>query len=447
VSVVNSPIGSCRNCLLRHSASWAALALVANMGCSGDGDSTAVDGADEMAPPPASMQGNDTERGRYMGTIGLSLPGDLQTSHTAVVPRLGATTSADLQRGVETAGFVMASAYDGFVYIPGGSSPTITKYATDEAGRLTEVGEVSFAAYGVSNVSRGPFIGSDMVAPDKAYYFDVSTLQLIIWNPLSMEITGNVVDLAEVLTGSIEPQWAVRAFLNYGEGFARQRGNRLFVPVRWQNADDVSGFVRPRAGLLVLDTETDSVVHLLQDDRIADSIYTVMLDSGDLYLFSGGIGVSQHHLYENAAPGGALRVRNGEDIFDPDYYVNLNQAVGGRPATTPVSAGGTSVYVRVYYDEQGGPQKDPFELLALRAWRYWKVDLVGDEPAQEIAELPWTSTDGFFYSLPEENRTFLGVMNADFSATRLYEATPSGFVEAFEVTGTLNVLTQLDRKM
>lgn len=464
MSDVQGSVRSPRVTAARRAASLAVPAFAFSAACSDGTDSTRVEGAGEIAMPPLSLPGDDapsddtpgdgtpnSQSPRYMGTIGLALPGDLQTSHTAIVPQLDDSTSEGLQRGVETVGFVMASSYDGSVYIPGGSSPTITKYLADAQGRLTQVGQVSFAAYGVNSITRGPFIGSDMVSAEKAYYFDLATLQIIIWNPQTMQITGSVIDLSEVLggplesRGPIESPWDVRVFLNYGEGFARQRDDRLFIPVRWQNADDVAGFVRPMGGLLVLDTESDTVVHLLEDDRIADSIYTVLLDSGDLYLFSGAIGVSQNHLYENAAPGGAIRVRSGEDTFDPGYYLDLDQAVGGRPATTPVAADGTSIYVRAFHEDQAKPQTDPFELLALQAWRYWKVDLAGAEPAREITELPWTSTDGYFYSFPQENRTFLGVMSSDYSATTLYEATPSGFIEAFQVTGTLNALSRLDR--
>jgi hypothetical protein len=52
--------------------------------------------------------------------------------------------------------------------------------------------------------------------------------------------------------------------------------------------------------------------------------------------------------------------------------------------------------------------------------------LEGREAAQEMADIPWTSTDGFFYELPDENRLFIGVMAEGFASTRLYEATASG---------------------
>ncbi len=451
-----SPINHRRFATVAARAAGGLPVLLLALACGGR-DSVVVTGAagDGTGETPAEP-GTDPDPlapeevlGRYFGTVGLSLPGDLQSSYTAVLPALDGTVNAALQAGFESEGFVMPSSHDGFLYIPGGPSPTITKYAVDAEGRFTQVGQVSFGAYGVTNVSRGPFVGSDMVAPDKAYYFDLATQQVILWNPQTMAVTGEVIDLSGVLS-VVDPVWQPRVFLNYGDGFAKQRGNRLFVPVRWQNPDDVVSFVRPSGGLLVLDTDTNSVVHLLEDPRIADSIYTVLFESGDLYLFTGAIGVSQHRIHGTAAAGGAVRVLAGQDSIDPDYYLDLDQAVGGRPATTPVWAGGTSVYVRAYYEDRqpitADIENDIFLLLAQQAWRYWKVDLTGSTAAQEVSELPWTSTDGYFYSLPEEKRMFLGVMEADFSKTTLYEPTESGFVPAFEVTGTLNVLSVLERQ-
>lgn len=66
-------------------------------------------------------------------------------------------------------------------------------------------------------------------------------------------------------------------------------------------------------------------------------------------------------------------------------------------------------------------------------------------PAQELSELPWTSTDGFFYELPEEGRLFIGVMTADRAQTTLYEALPAGFTKVISVAGVLQSFSSLNR--
>lgn len=405
-------------------------------------DSPAPDGA---APPPAAP----VQHGPYLAALAVQGVQETQSSYTAVLPELDSSADTRLRAGLESTGYVTPSAYGGFVYVPGGATPSITRYAIGDDGTFSEAGTVSFASFGVTRVPKAPVIGADMIASDKAYYYDSTNRQLIVWNPSSMELTGTTIDLAGVLTDDIPSGWDPFVFLNYSDGFSRYIDERLFVPVSWRNWDDPDTFY-PSAGLLVIDTERDEVVHLLKDERLADSIYTVLTGSGDLYLFSGALGVAHHRVRGTAAGGAALRVRRGEDSFDPSYYLDLDAAVGDRPATTPASAGGNSVYVRAYHDEEQPitPEisDDPNLLVTKLAWRYWKVDLTGSVAASEVSALPWTSTDGYFYDIAEENRRFLGVMEADYSRTTLYEDTPSGFVEALQVTGTLDVLSLLERR-
>ncbi|HEX6244707.1 MAG TPA: DUF4374 domain-containing protein [Polyangiales bacterium] len=440
-------------------ALWLATALL--VGCSddartpgiGDVDAGRVDAGE--GEPDHDDAGEPLPQGPYMASVTLRVPDDSLAAYTAVIPEIDGTSDELLRDGYETVGqtnYLVPSSYDGFVYLPGGANPTITKMRVDANREFVEEGIVSFAGLGATTVLRAPVIGADMVTADKAYYYDNTTRTMVVWNPRTMQLTDKVIDLHEVLTDGIEEKWLPVVFLNYGEGFSRTRGNRLFVPVRWSNWDDPNDAQRASAGLLVIDTERDEVVHLLQDDRIADSIYTVLTDSGDLYLFTGAIGVTQHLVHGSVAPAGVLRVRAGEDTFDPDYFLDLSKELGGRQATTPAWWRGTEVFVRAYHEERG-PQitddikAEPYLLLSERAWRYWKVDLAGEHEAEHVDTLPWTSTDGYFYRIAEENRLFLGVMAEDFANTSLYEVTDDGFSAAVQVRGTLDVLSRVHRKL
>jgi len=439
-------------CASVRPGSIALLALLPLAGCSG-ADSTEVEGTaaapvDEGSSAGDAPGGDEavTERGPYMGSLRISSPEQF-SSYTAILPEVDDATDERLRAGYETSG-VVPSTYDGYLFMPGGDEPIITKYSIDEAGGFDEVARISFAGYGVANVGSGPVIGANMVTSDKAYLLDEANQQLVVWNPETMLLTGSTIDLAPALAENAPAGWRPRVFLGGESGFARQLGNLLFMPVSWRNFDAFDAFA-PEAGLLVVNVETDQVVHLLRDPRLADSIYTVATESGDLYLFTGALGIAHHRVRGTAARGGALRVRAGEDRFDPDYYLDLNAVVGERPASTPVWAGGSRVYLKAYHEERqpitADIEANPNTLLGQQAWRYWEVDLEGLTPPREMTELPWTSTDGYFYRIEEEDRLFLGVMAADFSRTTLYEATPDGFVPAIDVTGTLTTLSLLDR--
>ncbi|HEY0713453.1 MAG TPA: DUF4374 domain-containing protein [Polyangia bacterium] len=436
-----------------------ALALVAAMAAGCDDDDLppaprpSDAGADTAVPDAVVADAGDAgapevrSAGPYLGSSTFTMPGNMWSSYTAVVPTVSDTTDENLRKGIETIGYIAPSSYKGAVFVPGGANPVITKYLSDDQGRLTKAGTVSFAGLGVTTVNTGPTIGRDMITPDKAYYFDGANYRIIVWNPTTMELTGRTIDLKPLVHAPIADKPDFRPSIM--GSWARQRGDRMFVAVRWGNFSSNPASFVTSAGLLIIDTATDTAVRLLQDERLADSIYTVMTDSSDLYLFTGAYGVSVNHTHKTTRPGGALRVRAGEETFDPTYYLNLDVAVGNRPASTPVYAGGTSVYLKAFHEEKQPITAEimaaPNTLIAKEAWRYWKVDLESKVAPQEMTEIPWTSTDGFFYEIPEEKRLFIGVMTADKASTTLYEATPAGFIKTITVAGVLQVLSPLHR--
>jgi hypothetical protein len=420
--------------------------------CSGNDTTELVLVESPAEPPPAPPEPAPAVSGPYMGAVSVSSPGAEWASYTSVIDAVDEATEISTRAGYETPAWIAPSAHEGAVYIPAGSSPSISKFTTNDRNELIPAGTISFAAHGVSTIFQGPVKGRNLLSEDKAYYFDGANQQVIVWNPSTMELTGTVIDLSSVL-GEIEEQNPGYVADIQGNFSGRQRGDRLFVPVRWSYWTAPAGTPQflPLAGMLVIDTERDEVVRLLTDDRLADTIYTVMpRDSEDIYLFTGALGVSAHAVTGLGRPGGALVVRNGEERFDPDFYIDLEEVVGDRPASTPVWAGGTSVYLKAYHFEQlpltPEVMAQPTSLIGQEAWRYWKVDLAGNEPAREITEVPWTTTDGFFYELPDEDRLFIGVLGAMYSRTALYEVTDRGFIPTIEVPGVLQAVSPLFRE-
>lgn len=420
--------------------------------CSGSDTTELVVVESPAEPTPAPPEPAPAGPGPYMGAVTISSPGAEYSSYTSVIEAVDEATEISTRAGLETPAWVSPSAYDGAVYIPAGSSPTISKFTTNDDNELVPAGTISFAALGVTSISSGPVKGRNLVASDKAYYFDSANEQAIIWDPSTMELTGSVIDLGPALA-DMKAEYPEYTADIQGNFLARNRDDRLYVPVRWTywNAPAGTPQFLSQAGLLVIDTERDEVVRLLTDDRLADTIYTVMpRDSEDIYLFTGALGVATNAVLGNARPGGALVVRKGEDRFDPDFYIDLEAAVGDRPASTPVWAGGTSVYLKAYHFEQLPLTPEvlaqPTSLIGQEAWRYWKVDLEGNEPAREITEVPWTTTDGFFYELPDEGRLFIGVLGAMYSRTALYEVTERGFIPSIEVPGVLQTVSPLFRR-
>jgi hypothetical protein len=386
---------------------------------------------------------------------------DSATTYTVTAPAIdGTIMQYFLKHGLEVDGWASPSSYDGSIFVPRGSAQSITKYGVAADGTLEEGDTISFAGEGVTSVDCGPLLGETLVSRDKAYLFDSSN-RAIIWNPERMELSGGVIEFNDLLREVVAdtPEYSPQIFIQ--PGFVKQVGNYMFVPVRWQNwsAETPNEIIYPLGGLLVLDTERDEVVRLLTDPRIIDTIYTVVSDAGDLYLFTGAFGASFNVAFGLDTPAGVLKIKKGESEFDPDYYLNLDQLLGGRTGTTPSGGRGTEVYLKVFYeaeadmyDESGEVKQEivaePWGLLS-KGWRYWRIDLEDTDTAEVLEELPWGGTDGYFYRVPEEDRLFLAVLNGakgTLKGMTLYEANGSTFTESISVPGTLQGLARLDRK-
>ncbi len=386
---------------------------------------------------------------------------DSATTYTVTTPAIdGTIMQYFLKHGLEVDGWASPSSYDGNVFIPHGADPSITKFTVGADGTLEEGDTVSFAGEGVTYVGTGPLVGETLVRRDKAYLFD-SSFRAIVWNPERMELGDREIDFSSTLKSIVAdaPGYTPQIFVE--PGFVKQVGKLMFVPVRWNDwsAETPDRIIYPLGGLLILDTERDEVVHLLTDPRIIDTIYTVVSDAGDLYLFTGAFGASFNVAFGLQVPAGVLKIKNGETQFDPDYYLNLEQRLGGRPATTPSGGRGTEVYLKVFYEEEAdiydtdGKVKseivaEPWSLLS-SGWRYWRIDLEDPGTAEVIEELPWGGTDGYFYRIPEEDRLFLAVLNGakgTLKGMTLYEADGATFTESISVPGTLQALARLSRK-
>lgn len=212
------------------------------------------------------------QMGPYVAAIGVPT-GDTYATYTAVSPRIdGTITQQFLKRGLESAGWLSPSSYDGSIFVPGGSTPKITKYTVDDQGRMVEGQTINFSGVGLENVDQGPIIGETMISPTKAYAIDDKNRRIVVWNPSTMELTGKVIDFAAAAKKPTEaqPEYALQLF--HAPGFVKTRGNRTFMPIRWTNwtAETPDKIIWRSAGLLVFDNEKDEFVHLLQDERLID---------------------------------------------------------------------------------------------------------------------------------------------------------------------------------
>lgn len=103
----------------------------------------------------------------------------------------------------------------------------------------------------------------------------------------------------------------------------------------------ISGAIAPDKVWVAIYNGTDfENPTLISDDRIsyATSRYRSQYyqtidadDAGNIYVFSSSYATTQEGIQKTSLPSGVVRIQAGADTFDPDYYVNLEEAsVAGR---------------------------------------------------------------------------------------------------------------------
>lgn len=380
--------------LIRIAATLAVIAsLVSLAGCSDD--SHGAPAADSEAP--AFLLGtrvwDDTSTTSYFHTVS----------------SIDAGATVDETQALEVPGAAKLYAIDGASWfaIGGGEAPTITRYALDDAGRLSAVGTISLQNYGIESLWDTLYV----VSPTKVYYPDRDGQRLIIIDPSAMEITGEI-DLGVT---------ARDGYLSLYSYAHLERGNDILFSVAWIDWNE-SDSILGETGLVLLDTDTDSVSRVDVDTRCGGITTPVETSSGDVYFVSSALAAAAHRLDRLSTPPCALRVRATDDAFDADYLERLQELTGSSLLGEPVPGGGNTIFLRAFDEDLGTVPEDAltWELTSQSAWRWlrWtpgtaELSLIdGLEPS--TSDVLWFRVDGKVYGTETTD---------DYSETTLIELT------------------------
>jgi hypothetical protein len=334
------------------------------------------------------------------------------TSYFHLVTSLDEGTSVEAGAGLEVAGAAKLYSVEGIGWfaIGGGESPTITRYQLDEAGKLTPQGTISLLDYGISNLWDTLYV----VSPTKMYYPDRDGQRLIIINPSTMEIEGDV-DL---------PETNRDGFLSLYSYASLRQGRQLLFSVAWIDWNETDSILG-ETGLVVLDTETDSVSRFDVDPRCGGITQPVVSSSGDVYFASSGLAAAAYRLERLPTAPCALRVRAGADTFDASYVRKLADLTGGALAGEPVPGGGDDVFLRVLDEAIATVAQGAltYELTSQAAWRWQRWNVISDELTL-VTELEPSTADVAWFQV--DGRVFGTETKTDYSETTLIELTAAG---------------------
>lgn len=279
-----------------------------------------------------------------------------------------------LASGIEINGRAIAAGptNGGRLFVGTDLGATVTRYDLTADGDLERAGQVSFAGAGLTSL--GEYAGQfQFVAEDKAYFFDGSTAQVIVWNPEKMTYTKSLDLSSLVFDGEL---------LTFG-GVPLRVGGELLAFAGWRTNDNAQ--VPDRAAVILVDTETDAVT-IATDERCGYVRDGVLAEDGFVYLATEAFGAAVHHMNEeNASPPCLLRFDPEAGEFDESFHVDLTTLFDDAVAGTLLIGPGNQPYLLALdAAEYEGPPV-PRVLASSPVWRLAKLT-TGDAPSVELLD-------------------------------------------------------------
>ncbi len=319
----------------------------------------------------------------------------------------------------------------GSVFIGPRTEPTLYKFSVDNKLSLQPAGALSVMAYGASFIDIG-FIPS--ITPTKAYYIAGPTQKAVIINPQDMTIQGSF-DITGAQRTGFEGASLHQGIFQFEQAVV---GNRAFESTL-SSASTPTRFY-PKLTVSVFDTANDKLLKVIEDDRCYGPSTMVKADNGDVYVssysFSGRIYQTAGYEYR---PTCVMRIKAGEDEFDPSYFVSFPDLLGGRECVRWYPVNGRYSYCTTIPVADLKVATSTSNAIG----QIWKIDLE-QKTAKRVDGLPDT-TPFITLGYPDSpNSILLGVAAeaGKFDRSLVYRLVPAddGVTKVFEVDGLLRGL-------
>jgi hypothetical protein len=378
---------------------WVAAAA---WGCNDEARVIAIDPSAGGGPSPSSEP--------LYAIASTSFGPEGETSYVALVPSLSASTSIDYDRVLQVAGGASVFGQSGgrFFGLGKGEEPTITRFDVSADGVPVEAGTLSLLAYGIANTWIDPGL-VPILSETKAYVIDSSQMQVIVWSPSTMTVTGSF-----PLEGVSLPDHETLF-----EPDPTLRDGQLLIGAL-HNRGDVTATV---STLVVLDVESDRLVRVARDERCGGLWDSVLDSRGDVYLATGVWDAAQNRTLGDAISGTPclVRVKAGQTEFDPEYFVEMSTFAAGRTAGALVGGARDQAFIKVL-DEAGLGEigAESFDDVWSGAhWQWWRIQLGSSAAAEATGSMPPSAAASGMLSV--DGTAFVRNAAADFSETTLLD--------------------------
>ncbi|HTV17691.1 MAG TPA: hypothetical protein VMG12_03445 [Polyangiaceae bacterium] len=307
---------------------------------------------------------------------------------------------------------------------------TLTRYDVTTDNRFVEGTTLSFSSYGVES-------GYGVIAfvdDSTAYWIDNQQLQVIRFNPTTM-----LIDAAIPVQGTER-----EGFITEFSGYPVVRDDGVYFTARWRKEWEDPMPQAPAGAMLIHIDPATNAVSVTEDARCTSLLVSHTTPRGDTYWFSDNYNTYARIIggAERGVPDCSLRLLRDQTTFDPDWYLDLGERTGGRPADGVIAGSGSTIWMSVFHAEQLGEQPADIDTAdTARAWQWYSLDVESDAPAVEDTARPYASHGAFgWYS---SVRSFSSTTNDDYSESVLLELTNDGFEQRATVEGLIDGIVRV----
>ena len=328
-------------------------------------------------------------------------------TYVSLLPHLE-SQQIDLGQAREFAGWSGAWSHGGKLFVSDGESPTITRYAIDDAGTYANEGDLSFLEHGAS------YADSVFIASDKAYVFAEDA---VVWDPQALRIVkGFAIPEVETRAGALE-----YSGLRTGRGTV-VRGNRAYVATNWANWTDYT--VAEDSAIVIIDTDKHEIIDSLPVS--CPYLDVASLDDDGTIYFSNWVYSLGPTLQNGKAKACAVRILPGDGQIDGDWSLTFADVTDGREAAALRALGDGKGLISVFHDENADLALEPASLADSANWQFWIVDLTTLD-AQALEGIGFHA--GGFNTSRIDGRNFVLVPSGDYESTAAYEISKDGIAE------------------
>lgn len=384
-----------------------ALALCATSACSEDGGTTPDAGGG------GTGGGGTTDGGSVPGENGYILCGTVFSQdgiegYVSRVDSLDASTVVDIGASLPVPPGSSCVGNRTSLFVGSGEAPEVVRYDILDDGSFAQGQTVSFMNLGVTAISRrrGRL---QLISDTKAFYVDDATLQVIVWNPSTMEISGSF-SLDAIAPGPGEIL-GISNTLQFDGSVVSELGY----------LNEATNVAFKRSAVMYIDVSTDAV-EVYETDACGgtSNTSTVVLD-GFLYIANGAATSGNHRLgAEGSFAPCMVRFDLENKAFDDGYIVSPSELTG-QPASGELARGPDSSLLMIGYDETVAPITDETTIQDVMGSAAWQTYQIADPAAPMGATLlpQIFANPGAILTQEIGNDTFIWRASAGFADTTL----------------------------